>query len=62
MVDATVGWELGDALGSAATVEDVSRMVELCRDTRYGIARQMIVLALGRFSKSVSYDAGLGQR
>jgi hypothetical protein len=50
--DPVAGWHLGDALGTAATPNDVGVFIELSRRTDLGMARQMLVLALGRFRGS----------
>ncbi|WP_369046423.1 hypothetical protein [Sinomonas sp. P10A9] len=50
--DATTAWHLGDALGSAATMDRLPSLVDLCLNRAYGTARQMPVAALGRFKKS----------
>jgi len=49
---ATTGWHLGDALGSAATINRVADVVDVCRNEAFGTARQMPVAALARFKKS----------
>jgi hypothetical protein len=46
------GWQLGDALASAARHEDLPVVLDLAADAQYGTARQMIVDALWRFRKS----------
>ena len=56
-LDAIAAWQLGDALGSAATADDLSQLIALARMSRLGIPRQMIVLALGRFKKSSEAQA-----
>ena len=43
------GWALGDALAAAATSSNLSDLLALAQDSRYGRSRQMIVLALYRF-------------
>lgn len=50
--EATTGWHLGDALSSAATINRVADVVDVCRNEAFGIARQMPVAALARFKKS----------
>lgn len=50
--DATTAWHLGDALGSAATMDRLPDLVGLSVNRAYGTARQMPVLALARFKKS----------
>ena len=56
-VDSTTAWHLGDALGASATVGNLDQMIAMARASEYGIARQMIVLALGRFKKSPEAEA-----
>lgn len=50
--DRDAGWQLGDALASAAQREDLPILLSLVSDVQYGEARQMIVDALWRFRKS----------
>lgn len=50
--DLDAGWQLGDALVSAAQGEDLPVLLSLVMDVRYGAARQMVVDALWRFRKS----------
>lgn len=50
--DALTGWQLGDALGTTATLGHVDHLIEVSLDRRFGMARQMVVLSLGRFSKA----------
>lgn len=47
--DPGTGWHLGDALGTTATAAHLETVLRLSRDTQYGMARQMVVYALGRF-------------
>jgi hypothetical protein len=56
-LDALAAWQLGDALGSVATADDLSQLIALARTSRLGVPRQMIVLALGRFKKSTEAQA-----
>jgi hypothetical protein len=46
------GWHLGDALGTTATAAQVESLVRISKDPKYGMARQMVVHALGRFKKA----------
>lgn len=57
--DATTGWHLGDALGSAATIDRVRDLIDVCNNEAFGIARQMPVAALGRFKKAPGVLAAL---
>jgi len=50
-LSADAGWQLGDALASAARPDDLPVLLDLVSDTRYGMARQMIVDSLWRFRK-----------
>jgi hypothetical protein len=50
--DPMTGWQLGDALGTTANVGQVEQLIEISMDRRYGMARQMVLLSLSRFSKS----------
>ncbi|MGE0819800.1 MAG: hypothetical protein AB7O74_14180 [Candidatus Nanopelagicales bacterium] len=49
---ATTGWQLGDSLGRTAIAEHVPVLLALAEDTRFGTARQMLVLHLSRFKAS----------
>jgi hypothetical protein len=53
------GWQLGDALASAARLNDLPVLLSLVSDTRYGTARQMIVDSLWRFRKSSLVEPAL---
>lgn len=50
--DPLTGWHLGDAVGTTATRAHVEQLIELSVDRRFGTARQMVVLSLGRFPTS----------
>lgn len=50
--DTTTGWDLGDALGTTATINRVADVLDVCRNEAFGTARQMPVAALARFKKS----------
>lgn len=50
-VDVHAGWALGDALATAATVASLHELLLISQDPRYGKARQMVVLSLGRYRK-----------
>jgi hypothetical protein len=47
--DPVTGWHIGDALAVAATKDQLDDLLTLCLERRYGMARQMLVMALGRF-------------
>jgi hypothetical protein len=46
-----VGWAIGDALATSATVEDVDVVLDLVTDRSYGTSRQMIVHSMWRFKQ-----------
>jgi hypothetical protein len=52
-----VGWTLGNALEVVADDSFCAELVELALDRRYGRAREMIVLALGKMKKARPVDA-----
>lgn len=58
--DGHVGWQLGDALATAAGKANGAQLIELAVDPRYGLARQMVVLALWRFKADDPGPALLG--
>lgn len=47
----SVGWFLGDALGTTATAAQAGTLLRIAQDSRYGETRQQVVAALGRFKK-----------
>lgn len=49
--DQDAGWALGDALATAATATQLKQLLVICRDTRLGMTRQMVVYSLGRYRK-----------
>lgn len=51
-LDQTTAWHLGDALGSAASLAQVTDLISVCQQRQYGTARQMPVAALARFKRS----------
>lgn len=57
--DDDAGWQLGDALASAAQQRDLPILLDLACDASYGTARQMIVDSLWRFRKSPLVVPGL---
>jgi hypothetical protein len=57
--DPRVGWALGDALGSAATAGNVDDLVAIAEDRDLGMARQMVVDALGRVGRGDERVASL---
>jgi hypothetical protein len=50
------GWTLGDLLAWAAQAKNADDLLELAQDTRYGMARQMIVDSLWRFKKHTQVE------
>jgi hypothetical protein len=50
------GWTLGDLLAWAAQTKNADDLLELAQDTRYGMARQMIVDSLWRFKKHTQVE------
>lgn len=57
--DGDTGWQLGDALASAAQPDDLPVLLNLVCNARYGTARQMIVDSLWRFRKSPLVEPAL---
>lgn len=57
--DGDAGWQLGDALASAAELRDLPVLLDLASDAGYGRARQMIVDSLWRFRKSPLVEPAL---
>lgn len=55
----TLGWSLGEALANAAQHEQLQDLIELAENEAYGSARQMIVLALGRFGSDPRVPSAL---
>lgn len=53
------GWALGDALANAARRDDLSALLAIAGDARYGMCRQMIVYALPRFKASRDVEPAL---
>lgn len=54
--DGDPAWALGDALATAASIDDLPVLLEIVQDNRYGDARRMVIDALWRFRK----DARVG--
>ena len=56
----SLAWAIGNAL-SIVDVEGFERqIIELCRNPKYGMARQMVVLGLGRLRSSEVEETALG--
>jgi hypothetical protein len=49
-------WAIGNAVATAATNEDVDKLLELVSESGYGIGRQMIVLRLERWAREQRVD------
>jgi hypothetical protein len=54
--DGDPAWAFGDALATAASIDDLPVLLEIVQDNRYGNARRMVIDALWRFRK----DARVG--
>jgi hypothetical protein len=55
----SLAWTIGNAL-SIVDVKGFERLIiELCRNRKYGMARQMLVLGLGRFRSSEAEEAAV---
>jgi HEAT repeat protein len=54
-----LAWAIGNALSIVSVKGFESQIVELCRNPRYGMARQMLVLGLGRFRTSEAEEAAV---
>jgi len=52
-------WAVGNALSIVDVKGFEKQLIELCRNAKYGTARQMLVLGLGRFRNSDAEDAAL---
>lgn len=50
-IDQLTGWSVGDALASAATVNQVGPLLDICSNRSFGSARQMVVDSLRRYKK-----------
>jgi len=58
-IDATAAWQVGDALVTAATKDDLSVLVGIVRTTSYGTSQQMIVHSLWRFKAAPEVESTL---
>lgn len=54
-----VGWQLGEALVHAAPLGEVSALLDIVADKRYGVNRQQVVLGLPRFRRTVETERAL---
>lgn len=49
-------WAIGNTINVIATAEDLDKLIVIVKDKKYGTARQMPTMALGRFKSSVVED------
>lgn len=49
-------WAIGNALSVAACESDLSELVRIARDRKFGAAREMVVIALGKFDSRLAVD------
>ena len=56
-INDSLRWAIGNAIEVLATEDALPQLVELVRDKRYGRARQMVVLGIGKL-KGARRDAG----
>ena len=54
-----LAWAIGNALSIVDVKGYENRVIELCRNPKYGAARQMVVLGLGRVRSSEAEEAAL---
>jgi len=55
----SLGWTIGNALSIVDVKGFESQIIELCRNPRYGMARQMVVLGLGRLGSSAAEETAV---
>jgi hypothetical protein len=55
----SLAWAIGNALSIVDVKGFEKQVIEVCKNSRYGAARQMIVLGLGRFSERDAEDAAI---
>jgi hypothetical protein len=55
----SLAWAIGNALSIVDVKGYENQVVELCRNPKYGTARQMVVLGLGRLRSSDAEEAAL---
>jgi hypothetical protein len=48
----STGWAVGDAMASAARIQELPALLSVVGDPGFGPARQMVVFALARFKRS----------
>ncbi len=56
----SLAWAIGNALSTVDVKGFESQIIELCRDVKYGSARQMLVLGLGGLRRSDAEQAAIG--
>ncbi|CAD5990903.1 hypothetical protein [Agreia sp. COWG] len=54
-----VGWQLGEALVHSAPLSELSALLAIVTDSRYGANRQQVVLGLPRFRRAPETEATL---
>ncbi|HEX5235409.1 MAG TPA: HEAT repeat domain-containing protein [Silvibacterium sp.] len=57
--DDSLRWAIGNALDTVADYSVLERMIEIAMDRQFGSARQMVVMALGKFKDFRCEDAAL---
>lgn len=55
----SLAWAIGNALSIVDVKGYERQIIELCRNPKYGMARQMLVLGLGRFHSSEAEEAAV---
>ena len=48
----STGWSVGDAMASAARIQELPALLSIANDAGFGKARQMVVFALAHFKRS----------
>jgi len=56
----SLAWAIGNALSIVGAKGFERQIIELCRNPKYGAARQMVVLGLGRLRSSEAEEMALG--
>jgi hypothetical protein len=54
-----LAWAIGNALSIVGVSGFEGQIIELCRNTKYGMARQMLVLSLGRLGVSEAEETAV---
>lgn len=55
----SLAWAIGNALSIVDVTGFEGQIIELCRNPKYGMARQMLVLSLGRLGGSVAEETAV---